>query len=81
MEIALAEYERRHNEASMPLFEMTCEFAAMQPPPPEMQQLLGSFIGNQDAIDQFIGTADGTVSLAEFYAPENLARITGAVAA
>ena len=80
MELALAEYAQRHMEASMPLFEMTCDFATMQPPPAEMQQLLGSLIGNQEAINQFIGTSDGTVSMAEFYAPENLARLTGVAA-
>ena len=80
MELALAEYEQRHLETSMPLFEMTCEFATLQPPPPEMQQLLGALIGNQPGINQFMGTIDGTVPLSEFYAPENLARLTGVAA-
>lgn len=80
MEAALAEYERRHTEASLALFEMTCEFATLQPPPPEMQHLLASIVGDQQAIDQFIGTADGTTPLAEFYAPENIARLTGVAA-
>lgn len=80
MEAALAEYERRHTEASLALLEMTVEFAGLQPPPPEQQQLLGALAGNQEAIDQFIGTSDGTVPLAEFYAPENIARLTGAAA-
>lgn len=75
MEPALAEYEQRHLEASMPLFELTCEFATLQPPTPEMQQLLGSLAGNQEGINQFLGTIDGTVPLAEFYAPDNLARL------
>jgi flavin-dependent dehydrogenase len=75
MKDALADYERRHLEASMPLFEMTCEFATLQPPPPEMQQIISAIAGNQEAIDQFIGTSDGTVSMAEFFAPENLARL------
>jgi 2-polyprenyl-6-methoxyphenol hydroxylase-like FAD-dependent oxidoreductase len=78
MDEALADYQRRHLEVSMPLFEMTCEFAALQPPPPHMQQLLGALIGNQPAINQFMGTINGTVPLSEFYAPENMARLTGA---
>jgi 2-polyprenyl-6-methoxyphenol hydroxylase-like FAD-dependent oxidoreductase len=80
LEGALAEYERRHLENSMPLFEATCQFATLQPPPPEMQQLLGALIGNQPAIDQFLGTIEGTVPLDEFYAPENIERIMGAAA-
>jgi hypothetical protein len=43
-----------------------------------MQQLLGALIGNQPAINQFMGTINGTVPLSEFYAPENMARLTGA---
>ena len=80
MDLALAQYEQRHLETSMPLFEMTCEFATLQPPPPEMQQLLGALIGNQAGINQFMGTIDGTVPLSEFYAPVNLARLTGVAA-
>ena len=78
MDEALGDYERRHLESSMPLFEMTCEFAALQPPPPEMQQLMGALIGNQAGINQFMGTINGTVPLADFYAPENMGRLLGA---
>jgi 2-polyprenyl-6-methoxyphenol hydroxylase-like FAD-dependent oxidoreductase len=80
MDEALADYERRHTATSMPLFELTCQFAALQPPPPEMQQLLGALISNQEGIDQFIGTINGTVPLADFYAPENMARLLGVAA-
>jgi 2-polyprenyl-6-methoxyphenol hydroxylase-like FAD-dependent oxidoreductase len=80
MEDALVGYEQRHRESSLPLFELTCQFATLQPPPPEMQQLLGALIGNQAGIDQFMGTIDGTVSLNEFYAPDNMARLLGVAA-
>lgn len=81
MDEALAEYERRHLEASQALFDATCQFAALQPPPPEMQQLMAALAGNQPAADQFFGTIIGTVPLAEFYAPENIARIMSTAAA
>lgn len=81
LQSALAEYEQRHMHSSMPLFEVSCQFAQLQPPPPEMQQLLGALIGNQPAIDQFLGTLEGTVPLDEFYAPENIGRIMGAALA
>ena len=32
-------------------------------------------VGNQEGIDQFLGTIDGSVSRADFYAPENIARL------
>src|SRR5690606_10306967 len=80
MEAALAEHDRRHAEASLARVEVTCQFATLQPPPPEMPHLLASSAGDQQAIDQCIGTADGTTPLAEFYAPENIARLTGVAA-
>ena len=36
LEEALAGYEGQRNEASMPMYEFTCQMAALQPPPPEM---------------------------------------------
>jgi 2-polyprenyl-6-methoxyphenol hydroxylase-like FAD-dependent oxidoreductase len=77
---ALADYARRHLASSMPLFEMTCQFATLGPPPADMQQLLGALIGNQDGINQFMGAIDGTVPLGEFFAPENTARLLGVAA-
>src|SRR5205814_3935248 len=35
-EHSLADYEQRRNEATLPLYELTCQFASLQPPPPEM---------------------------------------------
>ncbi|RIK35197.1 MAG: oxidoreductase [Chloroflexi bacterium] len=80
LDAALADFAARHMECSMPLFEATCQFATLQPPPPEMQQLLGALLGNQPATDQFFGTIVGTVPMHEFYAPENLERIMQAAA-
>jgi hypothetical protein len=77
---ALAGHARQHLEASKPIFEKTCEFAALEPPYPALQQLLGSLVGNQEGIDQFPGTIDGSVSPAEFWAPENSARLMGVAA-
>ncbi len=74
---ALAGYERARNAATMPIYELTSQFAALQPPPPEMQQLLGALRGNQEQIDRFIGTVVGTVPIPDFFAPENIGRIVG----
>ncbi len=63
------------------LYEMTCQFAALQPPPPEMQQLLGALRGNQEQTDRFLGTVVGTYPIPDFFAPENIGRIMGGSAA
>ena len=78
LEEALAGYEGQRNEASMPMYEFTCQMAALQPPPPEMQQLLGALAGNQAETDQFLGVIAGTTPIPQFFAPENMARIIGA---
>ncbi len=50
-----------------------------KPPPPEMQQLLGAVHGNHEAMDAFVSITAGTVSPVEFFDPENIGRIMGAV--
>jgi len=74
---ALAEYERTRNEEAMPLYDFTYQLAALETPTPEMQALFGALRGNQHETDRFFGTIAGTVPVAEFFAPENLARIVG----
>lgn len=80
LEDALAEYERRRNEASRPIFELTCKLATLQPPSPEQQRLFAALRENQDQTNRFFGTIAGTVPVPEFFSPENLARIMGSVA-
>jgi flavin-dependent dehydrogenase len=74
---ALADYERGRNEAAQPFFELTCQFAAQQPPPPEMIQLFGALQGNEADTSRFLGLLAMTVSPTEFFAPENVQRILG----
>jgi flavin-dependent dehydrogenase len=74
---ALAAYQYARDEAVRPMYEHTYQLAALEPPPPEMQELLEALRGNQDATDRFIGTVAGTVPIPEFYSDENLSRIIG----
>jgi flavin-dependent dehydrogenase len=78
LEEALAEYERRRNEASMPLYELTCEFAKAEPSSPEQQQLFAALRYDQEQPNRLFGTITGTAPIAEFFAPENIGQITGA---
>jgi 2-polyprenyl-6-methoxyphenol hydroxylase-like FAD-dependent oxidoreductase len=80
VEEVMAEYEQRRNQAALPAYEFTCQLAALEPPPPEMQQLFAALRHNQEQTDRFFGTMAGTVPIAEFFAPENLGRIVGAEA-
>jgi flavin-dependent dehydrogenase len=78
---ALAAYERQRNELAAPGFANTCQFARLEPPPPEMQQLMAALRHDQAQTDRFFGTIIGAVPAAEFFSPENLGRIMAAAPA
>jgi flavin-dependent dehydrogenase len=71
-DIALPAYEQKRNETVMPLYHMTCDMAKLEPPPPEMQSLFGMLRDNREQAGRFMGTIAGTVSIPEFFAPENM---------
>ena len=77
LETALAQYEKRRDEKSLPMYGLTCEWATLQPPPPELQYLLAALRENKTETDNFFGALAGTVSIPEFYSPENIQRIIG----
>jgi hypothetical protein len=60
------------------IYGMNVQFASLEPPPAEIQALLGALQGRQDDINSFIGTISGAVSVESFYAPQNVERILGA---
>jgi 2-polyprenyl-6-methoxyphenol hydroxylase-like FAD-dependent oxidoreductase len=74
----MGEYQRARDEHVRPMYEFTCQLATLQPPPPEMQQLLGAMQGNQKAMDGFAQMNAGTISPAEFLSPENVGAIFAA---
>ncbi|MGH2742384.1 MAG: hypothetical protein ACRDN8_07855, partial [Thermoleophilaceae bacterium] len=45
---AMADYQRARDEEVEPMYEFTCDFAKIEPPPLEMQQLIGAMRGNQE---------------------------------
>lgn len=71
----MSDYQRTRDEVAMPVYEFTAEFAAMEPPPPEMQQLIGAMQGNQEAQDGFVSVQASTLPAPEFFAPENVGKI------
>jgi 2-polyprenyl-6-methoxyphenol hydroxylase-like FAD-dependent oxidoreductase len=79
-EQAMAAYQHTRDRKSVPMYEFTCQLATLQPPPPEMQQVLGALPGNQAAMDGFAQMNAGTISPPEFFAPENIGGIMAAAA-
>ncbi len=75
---ALAGYQQRRDEASTAMYELTCQRAALEPPTPQMSQLIAALRDNQDDTDRFMGVIAGTIPVPEFFAPYNIQRITGA---
>jgi len=78
---AMFDYQRTRDEQVLPIYDFTTDMATLEPPSPEVEQLLGAVHGNQDAMDDFVSLTAGTVSPAEFFSPENIGRIMGAAPA
>ena len=77
---AMAAYQQARDARVLPMYEFTTQLATLEAPPPELQQLLGAICGNQDAMDAFVSVNAGTLSPAEFFAPEHIGQIMAAAA-
>ena len=75
---AMGEYQSKRDKQVGAIYEFTCDFAKLEPPPPERQQLMGAVYGNQEAMDDFAKVFGGIVSPAEFFSEENVGRIFAA---
>jgi 2-polyprenyl-6-methoxyphenol hydroxylase-like FAD-dependent oxidoreductase len=74
---AMDECQRARDEHALPMYEFTCQLAAMEPPPPEMQRLFQAIHGNQEAMNGFARVNAGTISPADFFSPANVASMLG----
>jgi 2-polyprenyl-6-methoxyphenol hydroxylase-like FAD-dependent oxidoreductase len=74
-EVAMAEYQSIRDGHVLPMYEFTTQLATLEPPPPDLQQLLGAVHGNQSAMDGFAQVNAGVTSPAEFFSDENVGRI------
>jgi flavin-dependent dehydrogenase len=72
---AMSEWQRTRDEQAMPMYEFTTNLATLEPPPPELQQLLGAVHGNQAAMDDFVSVVAATVSPVDFFDPEHIGQI------
>jgi 2-polyprenyl-6-methoxyphenol hydroxylase-like FAD-dependent oxidoreductase len=75
---AMGDYQRDRDAAARPMYDFTYMLAALEPPPPDLAQLLAAVHGNQPAMDQFAQLNAGTISPTAFFAPDNVAAILSA---
>ena len=52
-----------------PIYEFTTQLATLEPPPPELQRLLGAVHGDQSAMDDFVSVSADTFSPVAFFDP------------
>ncbi|HWC12368.1 MAG TPA: NAD(P)/FAD-dependent oxidoreductase [Acidimicrobiales bacterium] len=77
---AMGDYQQARDEQAMPIYRFTTELARLEPPPPDVQQLLGAVATDQHAMDDFVSVTAGSLSPAAFFDPDNVGRIMGAAA-
>jgi 2-polyprenyl-6-methoxyphenol hydroxylase-like FAD-dependent oxidoreductase len=77
LEAALAAAEAERNERVGPMYELTNQLAALEPPPAPMQELFAALHTNRQATNEFLSAITGAASLGDFMSPDNLRRIMG----
>ena len=77
-EAAMAAYQSARDGHVLPMYEYTTQLAMLEPPSPDMQQLLGAVHGNQAAMDAFVRVSSGMTSPVEFFSPEHIGGIFAA---
>ena len=75
---AMAGYQQARDARVMGIYEFTTQLATGEPPPPEMQAVLGAVAGSQAAMDAFASVIAGTLAPEQFFAPEHLGPIMAA---
>ncbi|MFJ3727330.1 NAD(P)/FAD-dependent oxidoreductase [Streptomyces sp. NPDC090045] len=69
---AMKDYQESRDGQVLPMYEFTTELATLDPPPPQMLQVLGAVSRSGPAMDGFARVAAGVTSPAEFFAPESV---------
>jgi 2-polyprenyl-6-methoxyphenol hydroxylase-like FAD-dependent oxidoreductase len=80
-EDAMSDYQDTRDRRARPIYEFTTQLATLDPPPPEMQQLLAASQHNQAAMDAFVSVIAGTMSPLDFLHPDHVASILNGAAA
>jgi flavin-dependent dehydrogenase len=77
--VALADYERRRNEATIPDFQQNLHAARFDPLPAELSQLRAAVRGDQEATNRFLMAIEGIIPPETFFNPANLQRLLAPV--
>ncbi|HEY7487235.1 MAG TPA: FAD-dependent monooxygenase [Streptosporangiaceae bacterium] len=77
LETTLAEYTRKRDEDSLPMYEFTAQLAALAPPKPQERALFAALAAKPAEADRFLGVIAGSVPIPSYLAPANLFRVIG----
>ena len=72
---AMSSYQLDRDEHALPGYELTCEFATLNPPPPDTERLFHAVSANQESMNEFVSMMTGTLPVPEFFDPANVDRI------
>jgi flavin-dependent dehydrogenase len=72
---ALADYERRRNEATLPDYQRNLASARFEPLPKELAQIRAAVRGDQEATNQLLMAIEGMIPPETFFNPQRLARL------
>jgi 2-polyprenyl-6-methoxyphenol hydroxylase-like FAD-dependent oxidoreductase len=72
---ALAEHHSGRDRRVKPMYNFTCQLAALEPPPPHMRELFAALHGDEEETGRFYAALTGAVPLPAFMNPENIERI------
>jgi 2-polyprenyl-6-methoxyphenol hydroxylase-like FAD-dependent oxidoreductase len=75
---AMGAYQSARDAQVLGMYELTTELATLEPPPPQMQRLLGAAAGNQAAMDGFAQVNAGVLAPSEFFSEANAGQILAA---
>jgi 2-polyprenyl-6-methoxyphenol hydroxylase-like FAD-dependent oxidoreductase len=78
---ALTGYQAARDRAALPMYELTCQLARLEPPDEVMARLLSALVGNPADTSRFLGIIAGSVPVTEFMNPANVDRLLGRLAA
>jgi flavin-dependent dehydrogenase len=72
---AMGDYQSTRDERVLPMYEFTTQLATLEPPPAELQQLIGAMRDNQPAMDAFARLNAGVTSPVDFFSEANVQSI------
>jgi 2-polyprenyl-6-methoxyphenol hydroxylase-like FAD-dependent oxidoreductase len=72
---ALEAYHVNRDRRAKPMYDFTCQLAALDPPAPPLSDLFAALRGNREATNDFFSAITGSRPLAEYMTPENIGRI------